>query len=257
MPAWTPFPHTTSYPFDAAMVKAQWHRLHVGNREPLPEDPRVLAAWVLFHRGEFEAAAEAGEKLGPDGLTVANKARLIHADYLEPREKVRQELFWDIAQRTAAHAAAQPQQANAHYLHGYALGRYTQGVSVAKALAQGLGGKVKASLETAIALQPAHADACIALGTFHAEVIDKVGPLIGSMTYGAKKDTSLSLFAQGLERLPNSAIALTEYARALVMLDGDAKQEEAQRLYEKAAAIAPLDAMGHLGVALVKAELSA
>jgi hypothetical protein len=40
---------------------------------------------------------------------------------------------------------------------------------------------------SAIALQPRHADAHIALGAFHAEVIDKVGALIGGMTYGAKQ----------------------------------------------------------------------
>ena len=42
-----------------------------------------------------------------------------------------------------------------------------------------------------IALQPRHAHAYIALGAFHAEVIDKVGTLIGGMTYGAKKDVGL------------------------------------------------------------------
>ena len=61
----------------------------------------------------------------------------------------------------------------------YALGRYSQGISVAKALAQGLGGKVKNALETTIKLAPKHADAHIALGAFHAEVIDKVGSLLG------------------------------------------------------------------------------
>lgn len=257
MPAWTTFAHTACYPFDVASVRTQWARLHAGDLEAPPADPKLLAAWVLFHRGEFQAAAEAGEQLGTAGLTVANKARLIYADYLEPKEKLRHELFWDVAQRTAAQMAEEPNNPNAHYLHGYALGRYTQGVSVAKALAQGLGSKVKAALEKAIALQPAHGDACIALGAFHAEVIDKVGPLIGSMTYGAKKETSLVLFEQGLARLPHSAIALTEYAKALVILYGDAKQDEALRLYEQAAAMTPLDATGHLGVALVRAELTA
>ncbi len=45
----------------------------------------------------------------------------------------------------------------------YAVGRYGQGISVAKALAQGLGSKVKNALETTIKLAPKHADAHIAL----------------------------------------------------------------------------------------------
>ena len=124
-----------------------------------------------------------------------------------------------------------------------------------KALAQGLGGKVKAALEQAIALEPKHADAHIGLGTFHAEVIDKVGSLIGGMTYGAKKDTGLKLFQAAIKLNPASAIAKIEYANGLVMLDGDKKMKEATQLYEQAAACEPLDAMERLDVEMAKAEL--
>ena len=49
-------------------------------------------------------------------------------------------------------------------------------------------------------------------------MIDKVGSLIGGMTYGAKKDTGLKLFQEALKLNPGSAIAMIEYANALVML---------------------------------------
>jgi hypothetical protein len=61
----------------------------------------------------------------------------------------------------------------------------------------------------------------VALGAFHAEVIDKVGSLIGGMTYGAKKDIGLSLFQEALKLNPGSAIAMIEYANGMVMLEGD------------------------------------
>ena len=160
-----------------------------------------------------------------------------------------------VAGRAEAQAAAEPNNANAWYWHAYALGRYSQGISVAKALAQGLGGKVKESLEKAIALSPKHADARIALGAFHAEVIDKVGSLIGGMTYGAKKDTGLKLFQEALKLNPGSAIAMIEYANALVMLEGDKKMKEATALYEKAATAEPMDAMERLDVEMARAEL--
>jgi len=160
-----------------------------------------------------------------------------------------------VAERAEAQAAAEPDNANAWYWHAYALGRYSQGISVAKALAQGLGGKVKESLEKAIALSPKHADARIALGAFHAEVIDKVGSLIGGMTYGAKKDTGIKLFQEALKLNPGSAIAMIEYANALVMLEGDKKMKEATALYEKAAATEPMDAMERLDVEMARSEL--
>jgi len=255
MAQWTPFPHAGEFDYTAASLKKHWARLHAGDAEPLPKDAALLKAWAHFHNGNFQQATEEGLALGGDGITVANKATAIYATYLEKKEKTRLDLFTQVAERAQAQAGDDPKNANAWYWHAYALGRYSQGISVAKALAQGLGGKIKESLEKAIALAPQHADARIALGAFHAEVIDKVGALIGGMTYGAKKDTGIKLFQESLKLNPGSAIAQIEYANALVMLDGDKKMKEATALYEKAAASEPMDAMERLDVEMAKAEL--
>jgi tetratricopeptide (TPR) repeat protein len=255
MAKWTAFPHLGEFQFDAAGVRRHWSRLHAGDAEPLPAEPAVLEAWVLFHNGEFQHALEAGLQAGPRGLTVANKAACIYANYLEKKEKVRLDLFLEVARRAEAHAGTEPDNPNAWYWEAYALGRYSQGISVAKALAQGLGSKVKDALERTIALQPRHADAHIALGAFHAEVIDKVGSLIGGMTYGAKKETGLKMFQDALALHPASPIALIEYANGLVMLEGERRMKEATRLYQQAAGLAPADAMERLDVELARAEL--
>ena len=255
MAKWNPFPHPGAYAFDAASLTKHWARLHRGDCEPLPQDAAVLKAWVLFHNGEFQKAAEAGLKAGGDGITVASKATCIYANYLENKEKTKLDLFMEAAERAGAQQAADPNNPNAWYWQAYALGRYGQGISVAKALAQGLGTKVKAALEQTIKLAPQHADAHIALAAFHAEVIDKVGSLIGGMTYGARKDTGLALFREALRLNPGSAIAMTEYANGMVMLEGDKRMKEATRLYEQAAASEALDAMERLDVDMAKVEL--
>jgi tetratricopeptide (TPR) repeat protein len=255
MAKWTAFPHLGEYPFDASSVRRDWLRLHVGDAEPLPADEAVLLAWVLFHSGEFQRAAEAGLKAGGDGITVANKATCVYANYLEKKEKNKLDLFLEVAQRAETQVARDERNPNAWYLQAYALGRYSQGISVARALAQGLGSKVKEALEKTIKLQPRHADAYIALGAFHAEVIDKVGTLIGGMTYGAKKETGLRMFQDGLKLNPGSAIAMIEYANGLVMLEGERKMKEATKLYEQASHCKPADAMERLDVELAKAEL--
>ena len=257
MAQWTVFPYTGDYEFDANRVKRYWDRLHAGDTEPLPQDPQVLQAWALFHSGEFQSAAELGLQAGGAGLTVANKAACIYATYLEKREKARLDLYLEVARRAEAQAMEDPQNVNAHYWQAYALGRYSQGISVAKALAQGLGSKVKGSLENVIQLEPRHADAHIALGAFHAEVIDKVGTLIGGMTYGAKKDTGLRLFQQALKLNFESAIGMIEYANAMLMLDGEKMMKEATKLYRRAAAAEPLDAMERLDVEMARVELEA
>jgi len=255
MAKWTAFPHDADdYTYDAAALKKNWARLHAGDAEPLPTDAKVLAAWALFHAGEFQKAAEAGLKAGDAGVTVANKAQAIYANYLEKSEKTKLALFMEVAERAEAQLAADSKNANAHYFMAYALGRYSQGISIAKALAQGLGSKVKSALETTIKLAPKHADAHIALGAFHAEVIDKVGSLLGR-TQGASKDAGLAMFKTALKLNPTSAIAMVEYANGLVMLEGEKKMKEATKLYEDAAASEPMDAMERLDVEMAKAEL--
>ena len=253
---WALFPHAGEYTHTTTSLKKHWARLHAGDREPLPSRAEVLAAWVLFHNGEFQKATEAGLAAGADGITVANKATCTHATHLEPKEAQRLALLMEVAHRAEAQAEAQPDNANAWYFQAFALGRYSQGISVAKALAEGLGSKVRKALEMTIKLCPEHADAHIALAAFHAEVIDKVGALIGGMTYGARKDTGLSLYRTALALNPTSPVALIEYANGLVMLEGDKRMAEATALYEQAAACHPLDAAEHLDVEMAKAELA-
>ena len=255
MAKWTEFPHAGAYAFTAASLKKSWAALHVGDGEPLPKDAAVMQAWVLFHNGNYQKACEAGLAAGGAGITVANKATCMYATYLETKENTRLELLMQAAERAQAQQADEPNNPNAWYWQAYALGRYSQGISVAKALAQGMGTKVKAALEQTIALAPEHADAHVALAAFHAEVIDKVGALIGGMTYGAKKDQGLKLFKEAMRLNPRSAITCVEYANGLVMLEGDKRMKEATELYEKAAATQPLDATEQLDVDMAKAEL--
>ena len=255
MAKWTAFPYDSAdYTYDAAALKKKWARLHAGDAEPQPKDDKLLAAWAHFHAGEFQKAFDAGLKLGGAGITLANKSQAIYANYLEKSEKSKLAMFQEVVARAEAQAAAEPKNANAHYWLAYALGRYSQGISVAKALAQGLGSKVKTALETAIALAPKHADAHIALGAFHAEVIDKVGGLLGR-TQGASKDAGLKAYKEALRLNPTSAIAMIEYANGLVMLEGDKKMKDAEKLYADAAACKPADAMERLDVEMAKEEL--
>jgi tetratricopeptide (TPR) repeat protein len=241
--------------FDPGTLTLHWHRLHRCDAEPLPADGAVLEAWVHFHNGNFQQAAEAGLQAGGDGVTVANKATSVYARYLEPREKTKLDMLLEVSARAQAQQASTPHNPNAFFWQAYALGLYGQGISVAKGMAQGLGNTVKAALERTITLCPEHADAHLALGYFHAEVIDKVGPLIGGMTYGAKKETGLALLTKALQLNPDSPVSLVDCASGFVMLVGEEKMAEATRLYEQALATQPQDALESLGVALAREEL--
>lgn len=252
---WTPLPYADVPRFDPTNLLTHWPRLHAGQGLQPPAPGPLAEGWACYHSGDFERAATIGLLHGREGLALANQATAIYANYLEPREAARLALFRLVAERAAAQSSAEPDNCQALYWQAYALGRYSQGISVARALAQGLGSKVKGALERVVALQPHHADAHIALAAFHAEVIDKVGSLIGGMTYGAKKDIGLSLYKEALKLHPGSAIGMIEYANGMVMLEGDKKMKEATKLYEQAAASKALDATERLDVEMAKAEL--
>lgn len=254
--AWTKFPYPDdAYVYTPASLKKSWARLHVGDAEPFPKEAELVEAWIAFHAGEFEKAAKLGLAQGIAGYSVANKATCIYANYLEKNEKKKLALFEEVAARCEEQQAELPKDASGYYWHAYALGRYAQGISVAKALAQGIGTKVRHSLDMTIKLAPKHADAHIALGTYHAEIIDKVGSMIGGLTYGAKKDEGIKMFKQALKLNPESAIGRVEYANGLVMFEGKKRMDDAVALYEEAAACEPMDAMECLDVELAKEEL--
>ena len=254
MSPWKAFPPSPQYRYAPEALVAKWARLHAGDAEPLPGAAQVRAAWTLFHAGEFEAAQQAGLAIGGAGITVANKAQAIYANHLEESEKIRLEMFDEVARRAEAQIAADPDNANAHFWLGYALGRTCQAISIGKALSLGLVGRIKAALETAIHLAPAHADAHVALGACHAEIVDKLGGLI-ARTQGASKEAGMRLFKEALRLNPGSAIAMIEYANGMVMLEGEKRLEDAERLYAAAAACVPADAAERLDVDLARAEL--
>jgi tetratricopeptide (TPR) repeat protein len=253
---WIDFPHhEDAYVRDAAGLQRDWARLHAGDCEPFPVRDVLVEAWIAYHAGDFQRAKKLGLTVGLDGYAVAHKASCTYASYLETNEKRKFDLFEEVAERCDRQQAEQPDNPAAWYWQALALGRYSQGVSVVKALTHGIAPKVRAGFERAIALAPAHADAHIGLGVFHGEIIANVGTLIGGLTYGARKEECYRAFHEALRLNPASPNAHIEYANALLKLEGKKKMEEAVALYRQAAALVPADAKERLEVELAKEQL--
>jgi len=256
MAQWTEFPfESDDFTHDQKSLKKAWKRLHQSDHEPFPDDPALIEAWCLYHAGEFQSAADQADSLGAAGAFVANKATGIYASYLEDNEKRQLKLFERCVDRAEGAIEEDPDNPNHHYMYAFALGRYSQGISITKALAKGYGGKIKEALETCLKLQPKHADAHIALGLYHAEIIDKVGAMVGKLTYGANAKEAKKLLAKAIKLAPDMPIAKVEYANALLMLDGDKSIDQATDLYIEASEMQPADAMECLDIELAKAEL--
>ncbi len=276
---WAAFPHDAKgFAYAGDALKKAWPQLHAGDCEAFPDSKRAAAllkaagkaapkldadglasalqdAWRAFHRGDFKLAFEAGEKLGPVGASVAVKAIGIHATYLVGADAEKLKRFEQAAKLAEAAARALPDEANSHYRLAFALGRYSQGLSIVKALKEGIATKVRSALDATLELAPKHAEAHTAMAVYHAEIVNKIGALIGGMTYGAKPAEAEKHIKTALKLTPNSPIAHIEHGNVLMLLYGDRKEDEAAAAYEKAAKAKPHDAMEALDASYAREQI--
>lgn len=276
---WAAFRHAgKAFNFSGDELARAWPRLHAGDLEPFPDRERIAGllkansklgkavdagkiatslqeGWRAFHQGDFQAAFDIGDGLGYLGATLASKAMGIHATYLVDDETEKLKRFEAAAALALAAQPALPKEANTFYFHAFTLGRYSQLISISKALTQGLAGKVRTSLEAALKLAPKHAEAHTALALYHAEVVGKVGALIAGLTYGAKAALAEEHIKTALKLTPNAPIAHIEYGNALLLLYGRKREDDAAASYAKAAKLKAQDAMEALDIAYAAAQL--
>lgn len=254
--SWHRFPFPSErYVRDRQSLRQMWSRLHRGDCEPFPEDERVQEAWRLYHEGEFRQAHDLGLESGLDGYSVATKAAMIYANSVEEDQDRRLAVFRDVVARCLEWQRDRPEAVNGWFHHAYALGRIAQYMSTGEALSQGIVGKIKASLERTLALEPEHGDAHTTFGTFHAEVIEKGGAMVAGLMFGAKKDSAVSHYEKALRLNPESPVVRLEYGRGLLRMYGRGKAKDARRLFNEAAGLAPANAMERLDVEAARAAL--
>ena len=168
-------------------LKSSWAALHAGDCEPFPDAKRATA--LLKAVAKPPKGTRCGQALRdlagslarlpsrrfPRGLhprRIARAARRLGRDQgdrhpcdlsRQGRRRETQALRKGVEIADKA-VATLPDEANSHYRKAFALGRYSQGISIGKALTMGLAGKVKAALDATIGLSPKHAEAHISLG---------------------------------------------------------------------------------------------
>jgi len=259
--------------FAGSGLEGRWTKLHKGDREPYPNAARVtrlakkhaeFAEWVVahggageiangvqeawrrFHTGHFADAIASGAKLGALGATPANKAAAIHSLEIGGEESGR--LLVAAITRGERAIELLTDDANAHYMLALALGRHSQRISIVKALADGIATRVRTHLDTTLELEPRHAEAHIALGLYHAEIVAKIGSLLAALTYQSSREAAIDHFRRAIKLTPASPIAQIEYANGLLLVDANKYREQADELYARAANLEPADAMEQLDV---------
>ena len=274
---WAAFPHPDkAYDYAGDRLAKAWKDLHAGDQEPFPDEKHVgrllkanaklgkdagaiasalQDAWRAFHRGDFQQAYDEGAALKALGASVAIKAGGIHATYLLDDDKAKTARYEELIALADAAVAALPDEANSHYRHAFAIGRLSQTISITKALAQGLAGKVRESLDATLELAPRHAEAETALGLYHAEIVGKVGGMLAKLTYGASAAEAEKHLKLALKLTPVSPIAWIEYGNGLLLLHGDKREDEVAEAWDKAAKLKPRDAMEALDTAWAREQV--
>jgi hypothetical protein len=270
---WVALPFdATAFAYPGAALAKAWPALHAGDLEPWPDHARAAAllkaggkaapridaaalasalqeAWRAFHRGDFQAAYEQGEALGPIGASVAVKALGIHATHLVSGEADRIKRFQLGAELAEAALVTLPKEANSHYRLAFALGRYSQGISILKALQQGIAGRVRKALDETLKLAPKHAEAHTAMALYHGEIVAKVGGMLAGLTYGAKATEAVKHMQAALKLTPAAPIVHLEHGNLLLLQGGATSEDAAADAYERAATCKPRDAMEALDAA--------
>ncbi len=263
--SWAAFPHKDkAFDYAGDRLAKAWPKLHAGDQEPYPDEKHVAAllkanprlgkdaatiaaqlqdAWRDFHRGDFQQAHESGLALKALGTSVAIKAAGIHATYLVDDDDARTRRYEDLVRLADEAVVALPDLANSHYRRAFAIGRLSQSISIAKALAQGLAGKVRESLDKTLKMEAKHAEAMTAFGLYHAEIVNKVGGMLAKLTYGANAADAEKHLKAALKLTPQSPIAWIEYGNGLMLLHGEKREDDVAEAYDKAANCKPLDAM--------------
>jgi len=274
---WAAFPHPDkAFDYTGDKLAKAWKDLHAGDQEPFPDEKHVATllkkqpkpgkdagaiatalqdAWRAFHRGDFQHAYESGVALQALGASVAIKAGGIHATYLLDDDKAKAARYEELIALADAAVAALPDEANSHYRRAFAIGRLSQTISITKALAQGLAGKVRESLDATLERAPKHAEAETALGLYHAEIVGKVGGMLAKITYGASATEAEKHLKQALKLTPAAPIAWVEYGNGLLLLHGDKREDEVAEAWDKAAKLKPRDAMEALDAAWAREQI--
>jgi tetratricopeptide (TPR) repeat protein len=268
-----------AYSYAGDELQKHWGALHAGDQEPYPTPQRITQlakseaalgrlvtskggaaavagslqeAWRAFHAGDFLRAMQLGDELGALGAAACNKSAAIHTLYVEKNERHRLDLLKAAIERGERAIEQLPGEPNAHYTLALVLGRYSQRISIIEALASGFAGRVHEQLQRTLKLEPRHAEAHVASGLYHAEIVGKLGGLAARLTYGASQDAAIEHFRKAIKLAPDSAIAHVEFAHGLHLLDAAKHRLEAQKLNAHAAAHKPLDLMEQLDVERAK-----
>lgn len=187
--------------------------------------PHAIAA---YREGNYAEAMRLAE-LGATAPALAFAARACIADAITRPDSFCLDCLkqaQDLARRAAT---IDPRLVEAHVQEAVALGFLGRVMGVQAARREGLAEKVRARLDTALAIDPGNPWAEASLGAWHLEIVTHAGPVLASLLYGADEQQGLALYRSALQKAPREPMLHYQYALALLAREDTDLQPEARQ----------------------------
>jgi tetratricopeptide (TPR) repeat protein len=174
----------------------------------------------LFAQGEFSKAAQMAIGFNTsEGYALAARAINVKAQILKSEQQL---LHYQLAQNYAQKALdLNAKNPDAHLEFARAIGEIGVIEGLAAALAKGVGNRVRDALNTALAIDPDHAEALLALGMWHVSVAAQGS--LAALIYGASAADGERLIQKAIAQEPKRIGFRLTYAKALVLQNNRAK----------------------------------
>ena len=197
-------------------------------------EPSIDAARTVFDEGRYLAAADMAESLDTsEGYALAAEALAVHGHYIAP-DADKQPLLQRARSLADKAVALDETSAEARFQVAHAMGRYAQSIGPTKALRQGFVGGSREAIEAALEIDPDMAEARLSLASWHADVVDGFGRMLGRMTYGATVQAAIDNYERTLELAPDEKVAYVEFARGLAAIGGRKDRARVHELLTRA-----------------------
>ncbi len=199
---------------------------------------RLADAQRLYAEGQFLEASLMARKLETsDGFALAARALYEHA--MEQAVAKREPLMVQCEKFANEALELNPKNADAYFELGASAGQFALLRGTVWAFLNGVPQQIRGHFEKAIALDPRHTFAMVALARWHAEVV--VGG--GGFLYNASAEESMRLLNRAVQIEAKNINLRVNYAETLMVLDKVKNRSAAKAQLEIAVTLEPRDAL--------------
>ncbi len=183
------------------------------NVTPLAE--AIQQTWRLHYEGKFEQSYNLGMQLGPAGSVPAIYSKLMYATFMVKSSAEKLTIFREIADEAESSLQLTPSYDFGEFGLLYARVRILERLGTTASLATGFLGSTQKSLKELSSRHPTNSLYPTTYAGIQAGVVERVGSLIGRVTYGATETRTLEGFKQALELQANLPVIYNEFIVAL------------------------------------------